>query len=115
MALIRSYLAVMLAFVLVLTTQTMGNARHASMPVGEMVLCIGSQAITVYYDDDGQPVDPPHYCPDCSASIVALVQPGFAPNLRPWGKGMALRVERGKDVTVTRIIPASARAPPVLI
>ncbi|MCG7573473.1 hypothetical protein MHM39_07825 [Phaeobacter sp. CNT1-3] len=113
MALVRTYLAVMLALVMVLTTQTMGNARHAAMPVGEMVLCIGSEAITVYYDEDGQPVDPPHYCPDCSASIVALAQPGFAPNLRPLGKGVALRVERGKGVTVTRIIPASARSPPV--
>jgi hypothetical protein len=111
---IRTYLTLMLALVMVLTTQTMSNARHASMPVGEMVLCIGSQAITVYYDEDGQPVDPPQYCPDCNASIVALTQPDFAPNLRPLGKGAVLRIERGRLIAVTRIIPASARSPPVL-
>lgn len=114
MALLRTYLAVLIALCMVLTTQTMALARGMSDPVGEMVLCIGNETVTVYYDDDGQPVDPPHYCPDCSVSPLALLQSSFVPNLRPLGQGVVLRIERGQKAIAAEVIPASARGPPVL-
>ena len=113
MASLRSYLAALLALVMVLTSQTMAVARGMELPSGEMVLCIGDGSVTVYVDADGQPVDAPHYCPDCAAAgSPAVLTPSFVPNLRPLGRGVAMRIDPGVVFTTGEAVPASARGPP---
>lgn len=58
---------------LVLTSQSMAVARGATDQASEMVLCTGTGPITVMIGQDGVPVGPPHYCPDCALSLLEAV------------------------------------------
>ena len=69
MRITRSYLALALAFVLILTGQSMALARTAPGPDGQIVLCTGTGPVAVLVDDQGQPVGPSHICPDCALSL----------------------------------------------
>jgi hypothetical protein len=73
---VRTYLALALSLLLVLTGQTMALARSAADPVGEMVLCTGSGPVTVQLDSDGRPTDGSrHLCPDCALHFFTAVLP----------------------------------------
>lgn len=116
MAAMRIYLAILLSLCLGLTSQTMALARGMETPAGEMVLCVGTQTVTVYYDDQGQPVSAPHYCPDCSAVQDAAVLVNLAPRVeRPLGTGVQLRRELLRWRLAQAVRAATARGPPVLV
>ena len=70
----RSLIAVVLACVLALTSQSMAVARGASAATGQMVLCTGTGPVAVYLDAKGRPTSAPHICPD-SALNIAFEQP----------------------------------------
>jgi hypothetical protein len=73
---LRTYLALALSLLLVLTGQTMALARSAAAPVGEMVLCTGTGPVTVQLDADGRPTDGTnHLCPDCALHFFTAVLP----------------------------------------
>jgi hypothetical protein len=78
----RPLQALLLAFVLVLTAQTMAVARGQAVAAGEMVICSAAGLVTVQVDAEGNPVGPPHLCPDCVVSLsawdvpAAVVVPG---------------------------------------
>jgi len=81
---LRRYLApvpaLLLVAVMVLTSQSMATARGATGPAGQIVLCTGTGPVAVYVDDDGQPVGPPHLCPDCALHLLdVLAAPDIAP------------------------------------
>jgi hypothetical protein len=65
----RSFIAVLLALVLGLTSQSMAVARGASAATGQMVLCTGAGPVAVYLDAKGQPTSAPHICPDSALNI----------------------------------------------
>ena len=64
------FIAICLAVVLVLTGQSMVAARGAANVTGKMVLCVGTQSVVVYMDEQGQPAQAPHFCPDCTLSLM---------------------------------------------
>ncbi len=66
----RSIIAVLLALVLGLTSQSMAVARGASAATGQMVLCTGTGPVAVYLDAEGQPTAAPHICPDAALNIL---------------------------------------------
>jgi hypothetical protein len=66
----RSIIAVLLALVLGLTSQSMAVARGASAATGQMVLCTGTGPVAVYLDAEGQPTSAPHICPDAALNIL---------------------------------------------
>ena len=70
----RSLIAVVLACVLALTSQSMAVARGASAATGQMMLCTGTGPVAVYLDAKGRPTSAPHICPD-SALNIAFEQP----------------------------------------
>lgn len=104
-----------MALVFALTGQSMAQVRGANEAAEQVVLCIGADAVRVYVDDTGAPTQAPHFCPDCTLTLLTAILPGgaslpehfVAPDVfsMPW---------RGA-------IPADAgmvylsRAPPVLI
>ncbi len=71
-----------LALLIGLTAQQMALARGQAMAAGQVVLCIGGQAVSVAVDDSGKPVGPAHICPDCALGFLSLLLPG-TPGLPP--------------------------------
>lgn len=74
----RSYIAVLLAFVLAFTGHSMAAARGASPAIDQMVLCIGNGSVVVYMDENGAPTSAPHICPDCTVSLLDAIVPEIA-------------------------------------
>jgi hypothetical protein len=70
---IRSTLAIALCLMLALTGQSMAVVRGASVATGQMVICIGTQTVTVFTDAEGEPTAAPHICPDCVMSTLGPV------------------------------------------
>ncbi len=59
-------LQLVLALVLLFTSASMAAARDQTRAaVGQMQLCTGHAVVTVLMDHNGQPLGPPHICPDC--------------------------------------------------
>lgn len=110
---VRSYLAIALALVLLLTAQSMAVARGAPEVAGQMVLCSGSGPVTVYMDTEGQPTAAPHICPECALSFFGILDPQILvilaplqPVAAPWPSQVGWR-----DILVT--LETSARGPPL--
>lgn len=106
--------AIALALLLVLTGQSMALMRSAPDASGQMVLCTGTGPITVLTDENGQPVGPPHICPDCAMSLFAAVL--AAPEMPPQpAMRSEAAVARARTVTAmaAQVVP-SARDPPAL-
>ena len=116
---LRRYLApvpaLLLVAVMVLTSQSMATARGATGPAGQIVLCTGTGPVAVYIDDDGQPVGPPHLCPDCALHLLdAFAAPDIAPV-------PLLATPRKQRIVATlahaesRALAPSARDPPAAV
>ncbi|BBU57785.1 hypothetical protein KU6B_40500 [Mameliella alba] len=71
---LRPFIGVLLAMVLALTGLSAAYARGQADPAGSIVICRGLTVVTVLVDDEGQPVEPPHICPD--AATVLFVETG---------------------------------------
>lgn len=71
----RRSLLFCLALLIGLTGQQMALARGQGSAVGQMVLCIGGQAVSVAIDDEGKPAGPAHICPDCALNFMAALLP----------------------------------------
>jgi len=116
-------LSLLLAFALVAGGMARGLAQPGAMTLTtdltEMVICAGGGTATVLVDAQGNVIDPDqpclaHHCSQCLlAGAVALVSPGFAPELRR-------KVSRPAHpepvlVTLTRHpLRTVARGPPLL-
>ncbi|MGX9354903.1 hypothetical protein ACS3SW_07000 [Roseobacteraceae bacterium S113] len=61
-----------LAIALVLTAETLAMAKAEAAPADEIILCIGHTTQVVYVDEEGQPIEGPHICPDCALFFAAL-------------------------------------------
>ncbi|MEP2030756.1 MAG: hypothetical protein ABJI96_18840 [Paracoccaceae bacterium] len=76
---LRSHLAFFLVVVMVLTAHSMAVARGSAMSMGQIVLCTGTGPVLVNVDEDGQPVSPPHICPECALTEFSVVEePGYS-------------------------------------
>lgn len=63
--------AAILALALVLTSASMAVARVGMSIHGTLVLCVGTEAVTVLMGPDGQPQEVQHICPDCTIGDLA--------------------------------------------
>lgn len=104
--------ALLLAFVLVFTGQSMALARFMETPSGEMVLCTGTGPITVLTDDQGDPVGPAHICPDCALGFFAAVDDAPDMPLRPTGVSRLVHADIAITAPSSRAPRATARGPP---
>lgn len=77
---LRSTLILGLAAAFIMLTQSMAFARGQAPAVDQVVICSGGAVLTVAVDENGQPVGPPHICPDCALMMMALAVP---PNTIP--------------------------------
>lgn len=109
---LRLYLGLFLAFAVALTAHSAAARQGERDAAGQMVICTGTGAVTVYVDSEGQPVKPPHSCPDCVMHVLdAVGQPA----------GLVLPLEScstvaagqaGSPASVHTVLEATARAPP---
>ncbi len=113
-ALRHPLLGAILALVLILTGQSMAVMRMMPGPTGEMVLCTGTGPITVLTDENGQPVGPPHICPDCAMSMMAAHWDTPTQPLRPMARHVPLRPGTMALPRTAAAPSAQARGPPVL-
>ncbi len=72
MRLLRQITAVLSIALMLLTAQTAAMARGQAPAVGEAVICLGGQAVSVAIDAEGKPTGPRHFCPDCVIHFAAL-------------------------------------------
>ena len=94
-----------LCLTLVLATVSSAIA-HVQMATGQVVdICAGADTITLTLDAQGNPINPPHHCPDCSA-LTAAPPEGAAPDLaRPVG--------RSAPQVCAMVLPETVDLPPV--
>lgn len=103
----RVFIPFLLALILALTSQAMAVTRVSSDATGQMVLCIGTQSVTVYVDAEGQPTAAPHFCPDCA--LLDDIDPRRA---EPLVLPVVAETALAPVVTVRALSRASAVLPP---
>lgn len=112
---VRFAFAATLCLIMVMTSQAMAVARHATTATGQMVICVGANAQIIYTDAKGAPTAAPHFCPDCalhatvtSAPLDVLQPTGFQ-DVAPLRGLMSLAIP-----SFPWLIP-QGRAPPDLV
>jgi len=111
----RSYLAIALSLVMVLTAHSASAMMGMRDATGQMVICTGEETMTVYIDADGQPTTPPHDCPDC---VMLVLDAGAPPDRIIPDTRAAGREQIGQgDIALTELLRrrAVARGPPGLV
>ncbi|MCG7518801.1 hypothetical protein [Ruegeria sp. Ofav3-42] len=70
---LNRFLPFVLSLLVILTGQGVSASRGMDRAVGQMVLCTGSGPVVVYMDAEGQPTQPPHFCPDYALTLLGAV------------------------------------------
>jgi hypothetical protein len=115
MACMNRLLALLLALIVVVTSQQLALARGQSVSAGTMTLCIGGGFVTVAVDAKGQPVGPAHACPDGIAAFAGAV--GVTPDLGSRIATFRVVVVALQDASAAHplyVRVVQARAPPQL-
>lgn len=112
---LRSYLAIVLCLLLVMTAQAMAVMRGASDALLMVELCSGDDVVMIYVDDTGEPNAASHICPDCLPLALAGLLPGEVTVAAP----LRLRHDRSVQGTASHTLhlrlTQQARAPPVSV
>jgi len=115
MRLLKPILAFAFAAVIIATSGAMASARGMARDAsGEMVLCVGTGAVTVLMGADGQPLGVAHFCPDCALASLAVVAADETAQL---AFGIVSTVHTAVYIapaTPFVVLGASARDPPVV-
>lgn len=110
----RPLLALCLALILALTSQSMAVARGMAAATGQMVICTGSGVTAVYVDAQGQPTGAPHICPD-GAMHVPPAPPTTPTGVAPTAFASVIWQAKAPRQQVTAPTPRrAARAPPLV-
>ena len=109
---LRTYLALTLSLVLVVTGIGSAAARGMPGPAGQMVICTGHGPVMIYLDEHGEPTRAPHLCPDGALSLLQMAGDMPAPDaIRPFDRQERHSVEHLRAASL--ISPeAQARGPP---
>ncbi|ALG91744.1 MAG: hypothetical protein CL814_04835 [Confluentimicrobium sp.] len=113
MTLLRPLLATLLALMLSLTSFTLAAARGQAPAAGEMVICSGLGLQTITVDADGNPVGPPHICPDGVAAFISVTTSPPVLPLRRLADGEYLSLPAALTLPGRARLSAMARGPPV--
>jgi hypothetical protein len=111
---LRIYLALTLALMIALTGHVSASVKGARDASGQIVICSGNGAVTLYVDDEGQPTTAPHFCPDCVMHLLDAVASPDAMALRPYGGQAFDRIWETPVLTHRVALDAMARAPPAV-
>jgi hypothetical protein len=110
----RAPLALILALVLALASQTMAVARtHAAQPGLTMVICSGYGVTTVTLDADGNPTGPVHPCPDCLSGLALALPAATGTPAMPQTRARAVPVRASAPLPPAWRPVAPARGPPL--
>jgi len=109
---LRAYTGVFLALMLAFTGQSMAVARGMPNATGEIILCTGQGIVTVAIDENGQPVERPHICPDCAMSLFAYAAEEPVLPVRPLGSTEKLSPARASLAAFAHDVSPAARGPP---
>lgn len=113
---LRSLYTGLLVALLVLTSQQMAAARGQSHAVsGEFILCQGGVAVTVSFDENGDPVGPVHYCPDCAIGLFSGLLAVEVALADPRGAKRTSRGNRSKTIATGLVQGSYARGPPSFV
>lgn len=72
----RRYIAFCLGLLLALTSIPQAMARYHTHGAQTMVICTGYGLVQITLDADGNPVEYVAPCPDCVATVVAILPQG---------------------------------------
>ena len=111
--LMRTYTTILLVLVLAFTGHSMAIARGMPNAAGEIILCTNAGIVSVAVDENGQPVDKPHICPDCALSFSDVVHQDLRLPIRPLGMSECLATPRSQIAWPADNIRPFARGPPV--
>ncbi|MFT4150701.1 MAG: hypothetical protein QM656_10940 [Paracoccaceae bacterium] len=112
---LRPILALFLALTLMLTNSVAAAARVQRVGAMEVVLCSGHGGMqTLWLDGRGEPMAPPHDCPDCLPAILATLPGSAHIPPRPVGIGRPLLLPAAVPAAPAHPPTPAARAPPVL-
>lgn len=109
---IRPVTAVILALLLGNASVVLASARGHGPAVGAMEICAGLGLQTILVDADGNPVGPPHICPDGATSFVTVDVPVPEQPLHLLGNGERLSVFAAILTAQAARPRAMARGPP---
>lgn len=104
--------AVILALVMVLTSEAMATARVTPTAAGLIDLCTGTGPIMVAVDANGQPVGHPHICPDYAAHAFDVGGVMAAPRAVQQTRHRLRFVTPSQSGLATPVPPPQARGPP---
>ena len=111
----RTYLGLLMALAIALTAHSAAALQGRRDIAGQMVICTGSGAVTVYADSEGRPVKPQHVCPDCVLHLLDAVVPQTGlPMLERLAARRVPAPEAAASGCYARL-RASARAPPAAL
>ena len=110
----RAYWGILLALMLAVTGQSMAVVRGMPGAAGQIILCTGQGVVSVSVDENGQPVERPHICPDCAMSLFAFAAQEPALPSRPLGRSETLVPLRKSFAAAARKVAPAARGPPAL-
>ena len=111
---LRTYAGIVLALMLAFTSRSMAAACGMLNAAGEIILCTSEGIVSVAVDENGQPVEAPHICPDCAMSLFAFVADTSALPLRPLGSVETLSPVGAAHRASMQEVPATARGPPMV-
>lgn len=112
---ISHILGALLVVVIALTAQSAAVARTMPDASGQMVICTGTGPVMVYFDESGEPIAPPHICPDYALSLIIALD---VSDLVPAASGAWQSQKHGFALhtgPILRLGTPRARGPPVLI
>lgn len=108
----RQAISALLALVMVITSGAMAVARGQTYDVaGHVILCIGHGLVVVQIDRNGEPVEAPQLCPDCTLSLVDPKVPMHGSDFATLDAAFG-RPSRVAPARILPFEPPKARAPP---
>ncbi|WP_322866676.1 hypothetical protein U5922_011070 [Aquicoccus sp. G2-2] len=101
-----------MALMLALTGESLAVARGMPTAAGQIVLCSGQGIVIVDVDENGQPVERGHICPDAASFVIAAVAQLPAVALRPMGQAQKMVADAVVRPASRGEIDPVARGPP---
>ena len=112
MRVVRIMLSFLLSVLLSLTGYNAAVARAAAPAVDQVVICVGTSAVVVHVDADGQPTHAPHLCPECTLHVLGTgTDVGPLPHPITF-TALAHAMRSTPLVARAPLVSALARAPP---
>jgi hypothetical protein len=101
-----------MALMLVVTGESFAVARGMPGAAGQIILCTGNGVVIVDVDENGQPLERGHICPDAALFVLAAVAEPPPGVQRPMGAVQKLVADKGVRPLSRGAVDPVARGPP---